>query len=140
MMLSPGGSGGGGLASPAARRGHGARGYLAITVLALACVYALAVSLSFFQGFSARRDLLEADAAALLLATAVLVLLGDADAEGLAVAERDAAADAVDEVVPAGVRDTDASRRKFASALVDQLAAYLDAQMGLKLPLKPKAK
>ena len=39
-----------------------------------------------------------------------------------------------------GVRDTDASRRKFAAALVDQLAAYLDAQMGLKLPLKPKAK
>ena len=39
-----------------------------------------------------------------------------------------------------GVRDTDASRRKFAAALVDQLATYLDAQMGLKLPLKPKAK
>ena len=39
-----------------------------------------------------------------------------------------------------GVRDTDSSRRKFAAALVDQLAAYLDAQMGLKLPLKPKAK
>jgi len=39
-----------------------------------------------------------------------------------------------------GVRDTDASRRKFAAALVDQLAAYLDAQMGIKLPVKPKAK
>ena len=39
-----------------------------------------------------------------------------------------------------GVRDTDASRRKFAAALVEQLATYLDAQMGLKLPLKPKAR
>ena len=39
-----------------------------------------------------------------------------------------------------GVRDTDASRRKFAAALVDQLAAYLDAQMGIKLPVKPKTK
>ena len=39
-----------------------------------------------------------------------------------------------------GVRDTDASRRKFAAALVEQLAAYMDAQMGLKIPLKPKAK
>jgi hypothetical protein len=39
-----------------------------------------------------------------------------------------------------GVRDNDASRRKFATALVEQLAAYLDAQMGLKLPLKPKAR
>ena len=39
-----------------------------------------------------------------------------------------------------GVRDTDASRRKFAAALVDQLATYLEAQMGLKLPLKPKAR
>lgn len=39
-----------------------------------------------------------------------------------------------------GVRDTDASRRKFAAALVEQLATYLDVQMGLKLPTKPKAK
>jgi len=36
-----------------------------------------------------------------------------------------------------GVRDTDASRRKFAAALVEQLATYLDAQMGLKLPAGP---
>jgi hypothetical protein len=39
-----------------------------------------------------------------------------------------------------GVRDTEASRRRFAAALVEQLAAYLDAQMGMRLPTKPAAK
>lgn len=39
-----------------------------------------------------------------------------------------------------GVRDTDASRRKFAAALVEQLATYLEAQMELKLPAKPGAR
>ena len=39
-----------------------------------------------------------------------------------------------------GVRDTDASRRRFAAAFVEQLATYLDAQMGLKLPPKPPAR
>ena len=39
-----------------------------------------------------------------------------------------------------GGRETDASRGKFAAALVNQLATYLDARMGLKRPLKPKAR
>ena len=39
-----------------------------------------------------------------------------------------------------GVRDTDASRRKFATALVDQLATYLDAQMGVRLPGRAEAR
>ncbi len=37
-----------------------------------------------------------------------------------------------------GVRDTDASRKHFAAVFVEQLAIYMEAQMGLKLPLKPK--
>ncbi len=37
-----------------------------------------------------------------------------------------------------GVRDTDASRRHFAAVFVEQLATYMEVQMGLKLPLKPK--
>jgi len=38
-----------------------------------------------------------------------------------------------------GVRDNEANRAKFATALVNTLGVYLDAQMGLKLPLKPVA-
>ena len=39
-----------------------------------------------------------------------------------------------------GVRDTEASRRRFAETLVTQLSLYLDERMGLKLPTKPGAK
>ena len=36
-------------------------------------------------------------------------------------------------------RADDRDRAKFAKALVNTLGVYLDAQMGLKLPLKPAA-
>ena len=37
-----------------------------------------------------------------------------------------------------GVRDTEASRKKFASALVEQLSAYLEIHMDLRIPLKAR--
>lgn len=39
-----------------------------------------------------------------------------------------------------GVRDTEANRRRFAAALVEQLTVYLDERLALKLPTAPKAK
>jgi hypothetical protein len=39
-----------------------------------------------------------------------------------------------------GVRDTEANRRRFATALTEQLAVYLDERLSLKLPTAPPAK